>query len=312
MSHRSSYYKEYQLSKEVIDDFLHIVPAVLYEYVLYEQGSGNEFLYLSPATEHILGFPPEYFLEDMNRFWEMVHPEDLERLQSEDRAANDEGEIFHTEVRLQLPSGKTVWIRISSRPTNKTVNDCAVWSGYMIDITKQKQLEDELQKLATIDSLTHAFNRRAFYEKLNEEVGRARRYQHPLSVVVCDLDDFKLVNDTFGHAVGDQTLNEFGALVTGSMRESDFIGRVGGEEFALALPYSDIGSAAQSAERLRSSLEQAEFVIDGNPVTLTISVGLSELRDEADTVSELMKRADDALYEAKTTGRNKVVIYRAK
>ena len=312
MSHRSSYYKEYQLSKEVIDDFLHIVPAVLYEYVLYEQGGGNEFLYLSPATEHILGFPPEYFLEDMNRFWEMVHPEDLERLQSEDRAANDEGVFFHAEVRLQLPSGKTVWIRISSRPTNKTVNDCAVWSGYMIDITRQKQLEEELQKLATIDSLTQAFNRRAFYEKLNEEVGRARRYEHPLSVVVCDLDDFKLVNDTFGHAVGDQALNEFGTLVSGSMRESDFIGRIGGEEFALALPYSDIGAAAQSAERLRSSLEQAEFVIDGNRVALTISVGLSELRDEADTVSELMKRADDALYEAKTTGRNKVVIYRAK
>ncbi len=312
MSHRSSYYKEYQLSKEVIDDFLHIVPAVLYEYVLYEEGGGNEFLYLSPATEHILGFPPEYFLEDMNRFWGMVHPEDLERLQSEDRAANDEGVIFHAEVRLQLPSGKTVWIRISSRPTNKTVNDCAVWSGYMIDITRQKQLEDELQKLATIDSLTQAFNRRAFYEKLNEEVGRARRYEHPLSVVVCDLDDFKLVNDTFGHAVGDQALNEFGALVSGSMRESDFIGRLGGEEFALALPYSDIGAAAQTAERLRSSLEQSEFVIDGNRVALTISVGLSELRDEADTVSELMKRADDALYEAKTTGRNKVVIYRAK
>ena len=312
MSHRTSYYKEYQLSKEVIDDFLQIVPAVLYEYVLYEEGGGNEFLYLSPATEHILGFPPEYFLEDMNRFWEMVHPEDLERLQSEDRTANEEGVFFHAEVRLLLPSGKTVWLRISSRPTEKTVNNCVVWSGYMIDISRQKELEEELQKLATIDSLTQAFNRRAFYEKLNEESGRARRYGHALSVVVCDLDDFKLVNDTFGHAVGDQALSEFGSLVSGSLRESDFIGRVGGEEFALALPYSDIGAAVQTAERLRSSLEQTAIDVEGNQCSLTISVGVSELRGEADSVSELMKRADDALYEAKTTGRNKVVIYRSK
>ena len=134
------------ISKETLQDFLNILPAVLYEYVLYKDRT-SEFLFMSQTSNEILGYPPEYFVQDTNRFWEMVHPDDAARLYNEDVGANKENEFFVSEVRLLLPSGDQKWIQLSSKPTPKKKGDSVIWNGYIIDITDRKEIEVERDNL---------------------------------------------------------------------------------------------------------------------------------------------------------------------
>lgn len=131
--------------EDTVESFLTTMPAVLYEYALHEDQS-SEFLYVSPTSKEILGQAPEYFVQDMNRFWEMVHPDDLARLQEEDVSANSQNEFFVSEVRFRRPSGKEIWILISSKPTAKKVKGAVVWSGYIIDVTERKVNDEALRK----------------------------------------------------------------------------------------------------------------------------------------------------------------------
>lgn len=137
------------ITEETINDFLSFLPAVLYEYVLYEDGSG-EFLYMSQASKDILEQPPEYFIQDINRMWQFIHPDDADRLKNEDETANKENEFFISEVRVNLSSGKEKWIQFSSKPTNRMKNGSYIWSGYIIDITDRKKMEDEIKTLQGI------------------------------------------------------------------------------------------------------------------------------------------------------------------
>jgi len=143
------------LSNETQQDFLNILPAVLYEYVLYEDHS-SEFLYMSPTSKEILGNPPEYFIQDTNRFWAMVHPDDIEKLYTDDVTANAENDLFVSEIRIVLPSKQEKWIQLSSKPTSKKKKDAVIWNGYIIDITARKQVEEERNEL--IKSLQDALD----------------------------------------------------------------------------------------------------------------------------------------------------------
>ena len=184
------------------------------------------------------------------------------------------------------------------------------------DITERKRLEAELKRLAVIDDLTELPNRRHFLERLEAEAERARRYGRPLSVAMVDLDNFKAINDSHGHAAGDAALCRFAALGRDALRASDVIGRMGGEEFAIALPETALGDAVPVMERLRAMVA-AQWVHeegghgegghgDGCAFGFTVSVGIAELRGD-DDVSRLLSRADRALYAAKRQGRNRVV-----
>ena len=124
-----------------IRDFLHTMPAVLYEYVLHNNGDG-ELLFLSPTSKEILGHPPAYFVEDMDRFWEMVHQEDLERLKQEDHAAKLGNTFFESEIRIHHPAGVEIWVRLSSKPTEKMKQGSFIWSGYIIEISQQERRLD--------------------------------------------------------------------------------------------------------------------------------------------------------------------------
>jgi len=143
------------LSNETSQDFLNILPAVLYEYVLYEDRS-SEFLFMSQTAKEILGHSPDYFVEDTNRFWEMVHPDDVEKLYNDDVSANKANEFFISEVRLLLPSGDEIWIQMSSYPTSRKKKNCVIWNGYIIDITGRKKIEIERDSL--VKSLEAAIN----------------------------------------------------------------------------------------------------------------------------------------------------------
>jgi len=177
------------------------------------------------------------------------------------------------------------------------------------DVTERRLLEDELKRLAGTDSLTGALNRRAFIMRAEEERERSVRYGHPLAVAVIDADHFKKINDDYGHGVGDEVLKHLVQTVSAEMRTTDVFGRWGGEEFILLLPHADAAAAASTAERLRRKIADAPLVgvSDRGAVALSVSIGVSELCSAEDTVSALIQRADQALYAAKSGGRNQVV-----
>lgn len=179
-----------------------------------------------------------------------------------------------------------------------------------------REVSAELDRLARTDALTGIANRRSFFEMLGAEFRRSRRYARQLSVLMLDLDHFKVVNDQYGHPFGDHVLRRLAEVVSESIRESDLVGRYGGEEFAVALPEAGAEQAMRAAEKLRLAIEATEFRADGvppdgePPVRITISLGVASLSpDDDEDEFELIRRADQALYEAKRTGRNRSVLY---
>ncbi len=166
---------------------------------------------------------------------------------------------------------------------------------------------NKLQSLAATDGLTGLINRRQFNHQLDAEIARARRYKKPLSLALFDIDDFKKINDFYGHPTGDRILKELGALMTVNVRESDIPARYGGEEFALILPETGQIDAHDLLERLRAMVERTVFCLPDNPMTITISVGVAQLDGDGAKAFELIERADAALYQAKKQGKNQVV-----
>lgn len=164
-----------------------------------------------------------------------------------------------------------------------------------------------LQSLAAIDSLTGLMNRRQFNHQLNTEISRARRHHHALTLVLFDIDDFKKINDFYGHPTGDRILKELGQLIVANVRESDIPARYGGEEFALILPETRLSEAVDFLERLRHLVEQTVFCLPDLPITLSISVGIAPFEAERHTVFDFVGEADAALYEAKNQGKNRVI-----
>jgi len=180
-----------------------------------------------------------------------------------------------------------------------------------------REVSAELDRLARTDALTGIANRRAFFDILGIEFRRSKRYGRELSVLMLDLDHFKDVNDRWGHPFGDHVLRQMTEVISANVRESDILGRYGGEEFALALPETPEASALEVGEKLRAAVEAQTFrtnEIPGPgepPIRLTISIGVASLPVEEDQDEvELIGRADQALYEAKRTGRNRVMAYR--
>ena len=165
---------------------------------------------------------------------------------------------------------------------------------------------DKLQSIATTDLLTGLTNRREFNSRLNIEIARARRYKTPLALALFDIDNFKRLNDLYGHQVGDRVLKELGKLLRDNTRESDIAARYGGEEFALILPETGEIEAYDLLERLRTLVSQTVFCLPDNPMTITLSIGVSQLDVTQYTSFEFVELADMALYEAKKNGKNQV------
>ncbi len=173
--------------------------------------------------------------------------------------------------------------------------------------TRLSHLQEETERLSVTDELTGVRNRRYFNGRVDEEIQRSRRFGKPLCLMILDLDYFKRVNDTYGHAAGDQVLRTTAQVMSSVIREVDVIARYGGEEFGVLLPETQQGEATSVADRIRSSLERQIFVVAGTEVRVTASVGLAELRPGEDREAAL-SRADRALYQAKELGRNRVQI----
>lgn len=169
-----------------------------------------------------------------------------------------------------------------------------------------KQAHDRIQKLAREDELTGLYNRRHWMSLYEKEFNRTLRYENDLSVLILDLDKFSDINDTYGHLAGDQILREVAELLDETTRDPDVIGRYGGEEFGLFLPETGHEPAVELAERIRRTVEEHEFEYDGATIECTVSIGVAELWSGRDDKTSLLNKADQALYEAKRSGRNRV------
>jgi len=282
----------------------------------------------NPATDEtiysegwwrVLGLSPVAGCFTAREWWERVHPDDEATVKAQ--VANliaGRDQLFHCEHRLRLADGTYRWFLARGTVLFRTPEGAASRViGTHVDITERRQMEETLRRqaeelalLATTDPLTGLWNRRHFLEKAEEELHRAERYGRPVSAIMIDIDHFKQVNDRFGHAAGDVVLRRFSEVVRGSLRKSDGLGRLGGEEFAVMLPESDGARAMVAAETIRREVAAMPVLLaDGTELRITASFGAAAAFRKGDSVSALLGRADEALYAAKDGGRNRVVCH---
>ena len=236
------------------------------------------------------------------------------------RLAAEKG--FIVEILNYRRHGQPYWVRLSVHPDRSDDGALVGYTAIQSDITGEKnirenleheierrnKLEAELRYLSDFDALSGMANRRHFFEQADRELARCRRHVRPLSLILFDLDDFKSVNDTRGHSAGDAVIRAVGDLCGRIQRRHDFAARIGGEEFVVLLPETDLDSAAILAERLRCQLEQMPIPESRDSLYVTASLGVTETSAETDTVETFLARADRALYSAKRSGRNRVTI----
>jgi two-component system cell cycle response regulator len=166
---------------------------------------------------------------------------------------------------------------------------------------------EEIYRLTTIDGLTQIYNKRYFVETMEREIGRAHRYRRDLSLIMFDIDDFKKINDTYGHLAGDHVLKQLAAVIRSRIRREDILSRYGGEEFAIILPEIDNYNAMQFAEKIRGMVELASFRFEDADIAVTISIGVASIQPELQEPHEFIRVADEHLYAAKSAGRNRVM-----
>ncbi len=177
---------------------------------------------------------------------------------------------------------------------------------FIVSGNMEAQYHEEIYRLMTVDGLTELHNKRYFNEAIDREASRSRRYQRTFALVLFDIDHFKHINDTYGHLAGDSVLRQLGALVRNRVRRDDVPARTGGEEFAVIVPEVGRDGAMQLAEKLRAAVEASSFRFEGTQIPVTISIGVAEWLPSIADPQELVKLADEKLYDAKRTGRNRV------
>lgn len=179
--------------------------------------------------------------------------------------------------------------------------------GNKIDVIKKINfMYSQTRFLSVTDPLTGLYNRRHFEDNLEREFLRASRYNNHLSFAIIDVDFFKKVNDTYGHSTGDYVLKEVAYLILQCFRKTDMVFRYGGEEFAVIVTETPIERAVVPLERLRKSIEEYPFNYNGQPIKVTVSIGVSEVNEKVESVHQLFEDADKALYKAKQNGRNQI------
>ncbi len=221
-----------------------------------------------------------------------------------------------------INTGKTIMLRDLGSTNGTYVNDelideYVLRDGDLIKIGRsifkflsgnniENAYHEEIYRLTTVDGLTQVYNKRYFLETLEREIGRAQRYQRDLSLIMFDIDNFKKINDTYGHLAGDHVLKHLAMVIKSRIRREDILSRYGGEEFSIILPEIDKENAIQFAEKIRKLVEKAMFSFEDTEIPVTISIGVTNYDGQQVDVNEFIKLADEKLYDAKQSGRNRV------
>lgn len=244
-------------------------------------------------------------------FTDKLHPEDYTRvMHSMMDHLSGKSPVYETEYRIQSRNGEYKWYYDRGKITRYDDNEKPLFlAGIVFDITDKKEQELDLKRKnrilseqSYVDDLTQINNYRSLIEHLNTSIANLRKTGTPLSIAMLDIDDFKKVNDTMGHVAGDKVLAGIAGILSDNIRETDFAGRYGGEEFMLILPHTGAAEAKYVTERIRSAVELQQFP---EGIHVTISGGIREYRGES--ITDFIHAADLNLYEAKRNGKNQIV-----
>ena len=223
-------------------------------------------------------------------------------------------ELFKQPLLVALPIGVPALIALFvSMIEQSTLRRLAREHHKLVDeMQRRAEAEEELKRLALTDDLTGVANRRQFFMLAKKAIERSRRYHSPVAVAIMDIDRFKLVNDRYGHDVGDRVIVGVAEAALGIVRGADSVARLGGEEFGILLEQAGPDTALEIAERLRSAVCELRVECPaGEPVRVTVSLGVDPMKIGESDIDAALKRADDALYKAKRGGRNRVVMSEA-
>ena len=285
--------------KQFSDDIINSLPGIFY--MLNPQG---QFVRVNPQFLEVTGYTGNEL--DRMTALDFFEGEDKNLIAQRMQEVFVKGDSW-AEAEFVTRSGQKIPYYFTGHRTS--INGQAYLVGLGTDITERRALEQKLERQATTDALTGLPNRHHFIEQAEQELIRARRYNKLLSALMLDLDDFKAINDGYGHQVGDSVLCKVGEVCRNRLREVDIIGRMGGEEFAILLPETDVAHALEVAERLRQDIAAAVIPLEhGQVLSISASIGVATLTAADADVDGLLNLADKAMYEAKRGGRNKVCV----
>ena len=275
----------------------------------------------SLETLRILGTSLEKFNGDFESFLQLIHPEDLQRVGHSMRSAVKAGHAWNIEYRIKIDGENCRYIHHQAEPRFDGMGGVMEMEGMIQDATERKLADEAVRRLAFYDSLTDLPNRRLFEEMLDKSLSRAKRDNRLLAVLFLDIDNFKRINDTLGHGVGDMLLKTVADRLSHTVRESDYlargadqnmavdVARLGGDEFIILLPeVKSIENAEAFAERIRGVLAEP-LDLEGYDVFVSPSIGIAAFPNHGDDAATLLKNADAAMYRAKTAGRNNYKVY---
>ncbi|MGE5613747.1 MAG: diguanylate cyclase [Bacillota bacterium] len=224
-------------------------------------------------------------------------------------------EIFESEENRELSlviDGEKRFFEIDAVSLGNPHDGNAKMLKTIRDVTEERKIQEKLKLLAAIDSLSGLNNRAEFMNLAQREFARAKRDKKGLSLLIMDVDNFKTINDTFGHGAGDEVIREMGSIIKTGFRKTDVPGRIGGEEFAVVLRDASLEEAKKKAERLRKTIAKRKVIYGEKEIGITVSIGVATICGNADNISnieDVLRMADDALYKAKANGRNRVAVF---
>lgn len=257
-----------------------------------------------------LGYQADEIPSSLDDVISFVHPDDLPHvMESVNNHFDGKTDIYEAEFRLRAKDGSWIWTGNTGKVVEKDEKGGVTsFMGLSFNVDEKRYLEESMKRLAYTDSLTKLGNRRILFESGEHEVERAHRYNHPLSLLLFDIDKFKAINDTHGHLVGDDVLLKISEYLFKAIRQVDLKVRYGGDEFIILLIETNLQEAFQTAERLRHAVENMDFALHEQ---VTISGGVVELEKD-EKLESLIQRCDEALYTAKNTGRNRIYMIKSR
>jgi diguanylate cyclase (GGDEF)-like protein/PAS domain S-box-containing protein len=281
------------------------IPAITYIRSIQER----KIVFISPQVETILGFSQGEWLGDPGLWTKQIHPEDRERIMGASTHSENALTPFSEEYRMVSSDGRPVWVHHEAEALRDESGHPRFWQGVVMDISRLKEAEEQVTFMAYHDKLTGLPNRNLFEELLNQAVGRARRMGLGVAVLFIDIDNFKLINDSLGHAAGDELLRELAVRMQKAVRDSDVVARQGGDEFIVLItdidiegsPLSAIGTAEAIARRIHEHMSEP-FELENEEFYVTGTIGISIFPLDAARGEDLLRNADAAMYRSKNQG----------
>lgn len=264
--------------------------------------SARHFSFVSQGATDMLGYPQEAWLEE-DFLFEHMHSEDRPMLEKQLHNQPQENADVTMDFRMRPRFGGYIWVRCIAS-IDEDAQGTPRMRGLLMDITEQMRNAEHILYLAEHDTLTGLYNRHRFQKALNAQTLMAERYAQPGALLFLDLDQFKYINDTQGHQAGDALLQNVAQSMKATLRESDIIGRLGGDEFGIVLPYTAMEDACVVANNLLTKIKNIRVQGENRPLQVTGSIGIVEFPKFGNSATELLAKADIAMYNAKKRGKN--------